>query len=348
MLMGIAMQDKEGRWFRLKKIQIDTIAKTLSGNINHFSDWSRFEAFKLNPVSARLKVNKTLSLSLSSTVPIPQGSDDELSDLDDGSLMPLVKPKYAALQKWSVNGIQNGNSSVGTTRTTENYSEVIYKAPANVPNQNPVAVEAHLTGVDITINGKKINDLRLVSNILIYDNAYEVNMIASIVSGGVETWGGLTKYKDKGSFIVSMDKGKPEIIDIQNNLETLENNCDKTIFNPETCTGIIHISGVKGMRVIPANPPSNPYPIIEIIFVQKPVEYTKFKSDCPPPPGADSRSRDDGIKQSAMATLLDVRTPGFPVHIKFAAKPGEQVIYQKGSLTDELYVQFTVRQIKDD
>ncbi len=43
LLLGIAMQDESGQWFGLKEFSIDTIAKTISGNINHFSTWAAFE-----------------------------------------------------------------------------------------------------------------------------------------------------------------------------------------------------------------------------------------------------------------------------------------------------------------
>ena len=59
LLMGIAMQDAKGQWYSLKKFTLDTVAKTIAGNINHFSDWSKFDEIKIDPSSARLKVKKT-------------------------------------------------------------------------------------------------------------------------------------------------------------------------------------------------------------------------------------------------------------------------------------------------
>ena len=157
MLLGIAMQDKKGQWYSLKKFTIDTNTKTLSGDINHFSDWSKFEAFSLKPLSARLKVNKTIEVGVYGTASVPEDSEDELTELGDRFLAPLTKPKFMSVQKWTVNSITNGNSNVGTTNPIHE-TKVNYKAPASVPNQNPVAVEAHLTGIDIKINGKKIKE----------------------------------------------------------------------------------------------------------------------------------------------------------------------------------------------
>ena len=39
LLLGIAMQDDKGQWYNLNETALDTVAKTISGNINHFSDW---------------------------------------------------------------------------------------------------------------------------------------------------------------------------------------------------------------------------------------------------------------------------------------------------------------------
>ncbi len=67
LLLGIAMQDESGQWFGLKEFSIDTIAKTISGNINHFSTWAAFEKLKLvtlYPIK-RLKVKHNVPLAIS-------------------------------------------------------------------------------------------------------------------------------------------------------------------------------------------------------------------------------------------------------------------------------------------
>lgn len=344
-LKGIAMQGENHQWYYLKKTVLDTLAKTISGNIDHFSDWSTFESLQIQPASSRLKVNKTLELGVHHIGP-SQGSDDlELSALDDGLLVPLHKEKYMSIEKWTVNGITNGNSSVGTTRVVSNM-EVTYKAPSAVPDKNPVAIVAHLKDLDFSFNGKKFNDLRLYANVLIYDNAYEVKMFALMKGGTAASWAGEVTYKDEGSFIVSFDKGKAEVIDVVNNPETLLTNCNMTVYNPETCTGILHITGIKAKRVIPAQPPGNAYATIEILFIPGQTEHIKFDLDCPPPPGSKGRGQTKG-KAIPQSYLLDVRIPALPVAIKFLAKPEEQIIYEKKE-GSEMHIKFSVKQIKDD
>jgi hypothetical protein len=343
---GIAMQSGKGNWYSLKNIVLDTITKTISGDINHFSDWSTFEALKIMPNSSRLKVNKTIALEISHTGPVTnfEGGED-LSSLDDGMLAPLVKPKYMVIEKWTVNSVTSGNSNVGTITATGEL-DVNYKAPSAVPDKNPVAVEAHLGNLDFSIGAQKFNDLRISANILIYDNAYEVKMLASIKGGSNASWTGAVTYNDEGSFIVNMNKGKPEVEEIVNNLELITNNCEKIILNPTTNTGMIHIIGVKAIRAIPAQLPANPYATIEIYFIPGRVEITKFLLDCPPPPGVKERSK-SGQQGVAQAFFMDMRTPLQPYIIKFLAKDEEQVIHQIGEEGGDMFVKFSVKPIKD-
>ena len=57
LLMGMAMQDDNGKWFSLKKAVLDTLAKTLTAAIHHFSAYVNFSKAKISPASARVKVN---------------------------------------------------------------------------------------------------------------------------------------------------------------------------------------------------------------------------------------------------------------------------------------------------
>jgi hypothetical protein len=351
LLTGIAMQNNNGEWYYLKKFTLDTIAKTISGNINHFSSYSTFEALSIKPASAKVKVNKSIPLEVSMTGPSADG--EELASLDDGSLAPLVKPKYMSIKNWTVNSIINGNSSVGVAHATSSL-DATYKAPASVPAKNPVAVVANLQDLDYTINGQKFKDLKLVSNITIYDDAYEVTMVAAMVGGSKEAWGGIVTYRDEGSFVLSMDKNPPTLIDIKNQLEVVTDNCEKIILNPTTCTGLLHVAGARGIKVTPANPPGQPYPIVEIWFEKYPTELTRYKFTCPPPPGYESSSQGtigftaNGPNGPFATPLLTMYgSPALPTYLKFVAKDGEQTILEKRSEGGEIYYKFSVRKLKE-
>ena len=337
LLMGMAMQNDKGQWCSLKKFTLDTVAKTLSGNINHFSDWSKFDAIKINPNEKRLKVKYTLQLTISGLAPSPvQGNDDELS--------PLIRtPKKAV---WRVNNFIKGNQTVGTLTYGEaSYVESsnLYTAPATVPNQNPVAVSVKLEGLTIKFNGINFNNLRLVSNILIYDNAYEVKMISSIDGTAGSELGKVT-YKDTGSFVVSVKGKDTKIIEKVNKNTTdkldYEGKCEIKQLKPGS--GNIHIIGAKSIRVIPPTiPDGNPW--IEIEFIHAPSIFPLLQFRCPPIGKGEWTTN-----TNAMGNAMMVMMPAFPQRIKFEAKEGMQMIEQIGGPGQEIFYQVLVKKLKDE
>lgn len=253
LLMGIAMQDDKGQWFSLKSFDLDTVAKTISGNINHFSVWSSFSELGIEPGYARVKVNKTQGLVITNV----RASPVTASSGDDDLLSPLNKRKIPGRAIWHANEIENGNSAVGrisvTSRTT-----AAYKAPALVPDKNPVAVTATLLGFVYKYRGITFENLKLVSNILVFDDAYEVTMISEIQDASGVCMGAST-YKDTGSFVVSIEGRNARLIERVNRNTTAYLNYSGgrcwgyTIL--KTGTGNIHIAGTPVIRVTPPSAP---------------------------------------------------------------------------------------------
>ena len=68
-LRNIAWQDEKGQWNALDSAAVDTINKTVSGTIAHFSNWVFFDHFNLTPTSARVKVGKKIQLQILCTYP---------------------------------------------------------------------------------------------------------------------------------------------------------------------------------------------------------------------------------------------------------------------------------------
>lgn len=335
-LMGIAMQDDKGRWSSLDKVALDTVSKTLSSTISHFSFYVNYLKAKINPSSAKVKVNGSLRLKVT-YVSEGTGDDELLTHLGVEINTPPV---------WSANGIPKGDNVTGLISASQNFS-AIYKAPALVPDQNPVAVAIEFKGSLININGKQFKSLKLVSNILVYGDAWEVKMVASIKGGSPAAWGGYVTNNDDGSFIVSLEKKNPAVIGINNTLEQLINNCSKTILNPTTCTGILHVAGTRSIKVTPANPPGQPNPIVEIWFTPYPIELTRFKYTCPPPPGI-KESAVGKIDLSQMAMLMFYGKPAIPQYLKFEAKDGEQVLMENGEIGGAIYYKIWVTKIRGD
>ncbi len=244
----------------------------------------------------------------------------------------------------------NGNNLTGIVSASQNFSS-IYKAPSQVPDQNPVAVSVEFKGSSTGIIEKQFKNLKLVSNILIYDDAWEVKMTGKILGFSRDAWGGLVVNRDEGSFILSLEKNEPAVVSIKNHLEVLINNCTRTILNPTTCTGIFHIAGTKRIKVTPANPPAQPYQIVEIWFVQHPIELTRYQFICPPPPGIKESAIGkidlaSGFGKAPPAMLLFFGMPAIPSYLKFVAKDGEQVLIQKGEENSEVFYKIWVKKNK--
>ncbi len=158
------------------------------------------------------------------------------------------------------------------------------------------------------------------------------------IGGGKGVWGGITTRTDEGSFYLSLDKQYPEILNIQNRMEKMKNDCRNVLLNPTTCTGLLHVAGAKEIKVTPANPPGQPYPIVEIWFVPFPVEFSRMKSDCPHPTqrGKNSSSVDPVMRLGK----------AFPYYLKFVAKDEKQIITDSSG--DDGSLKIWVQKVKDD
>jgi hypothetical protein len=339
LLMGIAMQDNIGQWYNLNATTLDTVAKTIRGNINQFSDWSKFDAIKLYPSSARVKVKKQLEM----TIDLISENDNELVQLGSDELAPLVKRKISWTPAWRVNEIINGNNTVGSISA---YSKIaaVYKAPSNVPSKNPVAVTVDLKGLSYNYKGITFRDLKLVSNILVYDNAWEVTMITSN-DGSAGSELGMANYKDNGSFVVSLESGTARMVEKLNNnqVDELGYKGKCTVVLLKAGSGNIHITGTKSIKVIPPSPPAgNAWIVIE--FIKAPLRLSLLQITCPPIGKGGPTTITTAQGNAMMASMMSA----LPQLIKFEAKEEDQTIYEVGKEGDETYVKFTVKKLKED
>ncbi len=339
LLLGIAMQDDKGQWFRLKNSAIDTTAKTISGNINHFSDWAKFDAVKLYPSSGRLKIHKAMTL----TIDVLSSEEDELVDLiTDETLAQLKKTKIPFTTTWKANEITNGNAAVGKINVGSKTS-IGYTAPATLPIKNPVAITSELNGLTYKYKGIVFKDLKLVSNILIYDVAYEVKMINSI-DGNAGSVLGNCSYKDTGSFVVSLNGKQATIIEKvnKNTVSELDYTGQCTIVQLKPGTGNIHIAGRPVIKIIPSASLTGAA-VIEITFGRYPTILPLLQFTCPNRKGGTFTSTN--AQANAMIAGM---IAAFPQQIKFEAKEEEQTILQIGEAGSEIFTKFTVKQIKED
>jgi hypothetical protein len=339
LLMGIAMQNDKGQWFGLKNYTIDTIAKTLTGNINHFSDWGKFDKIKINPNYARLKVKKNIGLSI-----------DVISIIDDlgDELVNLTPKKIPWKATWAANDIINGNATEGKIAVTSKTS-IKYTAPSSLPPKNPVAVTADLTGMVYRTKIKGVvttfEKLRLESNILVYDDAYEVTMISSTDESAGSVLGNVT-YKDTGSFVVSITGKEAKIIEkVNKNLpDKLDYKGKCIVTQQKPGSGNIHILGVSSIKLIPPTTPDG-NATVTIFFKRAPTIFPLLNFDCPPVGGRGARYGGTNAQANVFAASF---LAAYPQQVKFEVKEAEQTILLIGKEGSEVYVKFTVKQIKEE
>ncbi len=136
-LLRVVSQDRDGFWELHEDLQLDAEAKTVSVDIQHFSDWSLMSGVQLSPQSATVKPGETVSLSV---VVCERVQPDDLLTPLIAQCQPSTVIRNLA-RNWSVNGSSGGNASVGTVSVQEDRA-ALYTAPATAPQSNPVAVSA--------------------------------------------------------------------------------------------------------------------------------------------------------------------------------------------------------------
>lgn len=146
--LGIAYQDEKGIWQGSGAVY-DSVAKAISINARHFSDWSLFNSFAINPVTTMVEPGKSITLNV-----VNYMSDDDLIPPVPGETKPIGPQRDATgryIKAWNL---------AGGGVLTSNAKEAIYTAPSKMPSKNPVAVSVALKGPG---NGQYL----LVSNIYI-------------------------------------------------------------------------------------------------------------------------------------------------------------------------------------
>jgi hypothetical protein len=336
LLMGIAMQDDKGQWYGLNEFTLDTVTKTISGNINHFSIWATFDQLKLKTLMGenRLKVKKSVLVSIWGVF---MGGREEINSRGLSKLKTMKPPQKAI---WYVDGAIKGNSYVGTLekgRVDESEAKWnYYTAPDNIPDDNPVTISVDLVWESYTSNGKTVKYRELNTKILIYDNAYEVEIVS-------KQEGYNFSYLDEGSFVVSLEGKTGRLLETKNKnstdkLEFTAKGCVSKIINRGVNSGHIHITGVNWIKVTPAEPPNFPY--VDISFILKPMVYSTFRITCTDKSGKKFTATTDPATAKVAASYA------YPYSVRFFAKEGEQVI--EDSDVPGGHYKVTVRKLKDD
>jgi hypothetical protein len=342
LLTAIAMQDDKGQWFGLNEFTLDTIAKTISGDITHFSVWATYDKLKLIAPkrmkvirNGMLQINGVDSRTAKDKERMKESMEKNGEDYEAWEkryqekygkdvLSPLNSWKPPQKGIWRVNKIIKGNAEFGTLDkgiVDESHAQYNnYIAPRNVPGWNPVTVSVDLVGAFLTVYGQKIKVPPLKAKILIYDNAYEVKMTSEI---DLPSGRGTVTYLDTGSFVVSLNGNETKIIEKIN-----KNTDDEFHYELPGCktktlkpgSGYIHMIGIPGITVTPAT--SAQLTRVRIQFKQTPLRLPVLEFTCTEPDGTVT------IVNTKQANAMLAMIPAFPWSIEFFAKEGEWEIFE--------------------
>jgi hypothetical protein len=309
-LKSIAWQDAQGIWHRVKDAIIDTMQNTISCFASHFSRWSRFDKIYLSPNKARVKVNKTVSLTIISLDNIRDRLGDELSassddnsSEDDALLAAPHYPHYYS-REWTVNGVVNGDNTVGTVTKQDN-RHAIYKAPGATPQNNPVAVSVQI------YSNNESRKLLLTSHIDVFDG-WHYTFIGYSSKG-------CFKMIDSSSCDIRIQNNQVEVSNIINYKSWSDwppscDGCNWDWTNMDTWKGLVEIWGAASSQYIGAS--ENSPARINIALIPANGNTPSAKVTCP---NGDPR------------TIPSMPMPAMPNYILFDIISSENVVIHYGS-----------------
>jgi len=211
--MSLGIQDHKGKWSFIDYESFDSVSKTLTGYIQHFSSASNITDIRLAPDKYRLLVNgKTFIDVIDITRP------GETSISPSGYQAGLISRNDPVL--WYANRKLWGNDLTGTVtqQTAPVGKEKVvvgeYRAPLIMPQENPVTIWAEI--YRRTRKGKVLKK-RLSTSILVYD-MYKISVIHEIKGddfGNKDFLGG-GELIDSASCLVKVFPAKIEISEFKN------------------------------------------------------------------------------------------------------------------------------------
>jgi len=142
--MGLASQDDNGKWKYFDYDDVDTIAKTITGSIHHFSGYSKMNKIMIRPGKELIGVDTKTYIEVVDTSLIEK-------DGEFAGDFQYARVRASDVIECSVNGKKDGdkyfgkiNSSLyslpGRSKDT-NWVTIDYFAPHYMPAQNPVIIE---------------------------------------------------------------------------------------------------------------------------------------------------------------------------------------------------------------
>lgn len=205
--MSLGVQSKNGKWSFVDYESFDSISKTLTGFIHHFSGASNINDVQLKPNKTKLPVDGVTSIDVIDISSISSSYSWEPAELPGANNL-----------LWYASGVLNGNERTGKIGTSNIPSgnnrlwQAYYLAPRFLPQKNPVKIS-------VEIYRKKGRGLRktITCYILVYD-MYKISVIHEIKGDdfGIKEFLGGGELIDSASCIVKVYPHEIRISDIQN------------------------------------------------------------------------------------------------------------------------------------
>lgn len=199
-LLGVAYQDSSDIWQARGGAVLAKNSSSIKVTTNHFSDWSLFESFSLASAQTAVSVNGSVEMEVFTTADlfVPLAAEQEVP------MGKKVSLSAKFIKEWKLAGA--GNLQANGPNAT-------YKAPSEVPVQNPVTVSV---SIDIPKRGTCL----LVKQIEIVDDNGEIEIkvadgpwIKKVASPAVQMEEGLYVIGDadgdtQGSYVMIMWEGE--------------------------------------------------------------------------------------------------------------------------------------------
>ncbi|MGZ8511603.1 MAG: hypothetical protein ACXWWA_14550 [Chitinophagaceae bacterium] len=222
----IAYQDSQRTWKAdYKNRNVDTIAKTVSLGINHFSLWSLGDnlILVLDPSGEELYETETRAIRAKVQSRAAASGSDPGNEiyLPESTLLP-----DGAVSNWKINGDTSGNNLVGTI--SANGSLAVYTAPSSIENQRTVQVSAEINYPIVFFNNGRVvasnNKFILFKNLTLLPSVFDYTVTISYVDSAVAGYKPGQIYKDSASFDLSLKKtkdnmGLPTVLTVASNFK---------------------------------------------------------------------------------------------------------------------------------
>ncbi|HZK76170.1 MAG TPA: hypothetical protein VFD13_04605 [Candidatus Kapabacteria bacterium] len=134
--IGVAYQDDNGKWYGVTGGSVDTIHRTVTVPISHFSTWSTDLSFEINPTEEAVVFTGTTPVFWVTEVGPAAGTAA-------GPPVPLSNPFALEAAVWKLNG-GGGNAAIGTINSAAG-GGVDYSAPQQMPSPDLVTLSATIT-----------------------------------------------------------------------------------------------------------------------------------------------------------------------------------------------------------